>query len=496
MPPINAPALFADTRLDRAQLFRPLFQDVQPAPVRSHLRGLRDRPAYTKLSLGRAMREGLDPTGRRLRSPMPRFALPDRDLANLIAYLEKLGARADPGVDDTWIRFASVVLPGVDPNAVAAMREVITSFVVRKNADIEGARDRPGYSPLYKSDLEPSYRLWSFDLWELEGASATWRSQLETRYREREVFALLGGVGTHAWQPVHDFCEAESVPCLFPTTPLPKTARPVAYTLYLSRGLIGEAEVLARVALEARRGLSTQTEGESGTGPTGGIVQVFRPGGPGDAAARAFRDAISRAGHTLRDVRWTTPEPPDPLFWRRIRGQPEPTVVVAWLGAPDLRAAPDDLPLLLSATLLGLEPAGRHDGRTDAADAAMTGAAWTQRSSIVYPYVLPGEEVPRSYRLRSWLRSRGIERRFERLQLNTLFALTVAEHALAHLVDRYSRDFFIERVEHETENALNPGVYPRLSLGPGQRFAAKGAQMVRIDAGTLVSVGEWRRDGP
>ena len=90
------------------------------------------------------------------------------------------------------------------------------------------------------------------------------------------------------------------------------------------------------------------------------------------------------------------------------------------------------------------------------------------------------------------MQARRIQPTHARLQFNTYFALNVTEHALNHMVDRFSRDYLIERVEHETENALSPGVFPRLSLGPGQRFASKGAAIARISSqapGGLAPVG-------
>lgn len=77
--------------------------------------------------------------------------------------------------------------------------------------------------------------------------------------------------------------------------------------------------------------------------------------------------------------------------------------------------------------------------------------------------------------------------------IHTYFALTVADHALAALGGRFFRDYFIESVEHETENAPNPGVFPRLSLGPGQRFASKGSYIVRpaTGEGRLEASGDW-----
>lgn len=72
----------------------------------------------------------------------------------------------------------------------------------------------------------------------------------------------------------------------------------------------------------------------------------------------------------------------------------------------------------------------------------------------------------------------GVRTCWETTALNTYLALDAVRHALLHAVDRYSREYLIESIEHEIENQLNPGTFPRLSLGPGQRFAAKGASIL------------------
>ena len=119
-------------------------------------------------------------------------------------------------------------------------------------------------------------------------------------------------------------------------------------------------------------------------------------------------------------------------------------------------------------------------------------AAVRERLRLLYPYALPQQLPPRVYRVRAWLRARGVPAGDERLQLDTYFALTVADHALAHLVERFDRDYFVEQVEHEVENALNPGVYPHLTLGPGQRFASKGCYVVGTTAeGGMESESGW-----
>ena len=113
-------------------------------------------------------------------------------------------------------------------------------------------------------------------------------------------------------------------------------------------------------------------------------------------------------------------------------------------------------------------------------------AGLKEKIRLTWRFAPPGHEEPLIYRVRAWMRARRIERtseRHERLQLNTWFALAVTDHSLTHIVENFSRDFFVESVEEETENALSPGVFPSLGLGPGQRFASKGSSVVRLADG-------------
>jgi hypothetical protein len=79
----------------------------------------------------------------------------------------------------------------------------------------------------------------------------------------------------------------------------------------------------------------------------------------------------------------------------------------------------------------------------------------------------------------------------ERIQFNAYFTLAVVDHSLMNLAGNFSRDYFIENVEHETEGTPNPGVFPNLSLGPGQRFASKGSYIVKVSNGKIEAASSW-----
>ena len=53
----------------------------------------RARAAYTDATLARAIADGVDSSGQRLDSSMPRWMLSEPELADLVAYLKRLGSR-------------------------------------------------------------------------------------------------------------------------------------------------------------------------------------------------------------------------------------------------------------------------------------------------------------------------------------------------------------------------------------------------------------------
>lgn len=431
--PITAPELFHSA--------------VAPAatPRIAHFLGQPVRPAYDDAALAGALRNGTDITGRRMNSMMPRYALGETDMAALRVYLQSLYATPDPGVDGQEIHLATVVQPGVAPQRREAMLQVLRAFVHDKNAGVrsEVARRTSG-----AMRMQRAYRRWVLDVWELSGAPEGWGAQLEQYNRRQPVFALVSGIGDLSWQPIQDFSERLRVPCILPLTSMPGAAAANFYTVYFSRGIALEAEALA----------SHLAGGAAG----GKVIQVFRADNPASLlAARAFRSAFGDLGR-LQEVALTGRM--SESQWPALAGAD--AALVLWLGQRDLPAPAAPARAAARSTWLS---ATLFDG-----DAASIGG----EVAMTYPWELPERRAARIRRTTDWLRARQLGADQQEVRVNAHFAMAIVGEALAHLMDSFSRDYFVETVEHNLTTTLLSSFYPPLTLGPDQRYASKGVYLV------------------
>jgi cytochrome c553/DNA-binding NarL/FixJ family response regulator len=448
--PITGPALLQEQTVA-----------VHNPRVRARL-GVRLRPPYTEALLARAIRKGVDASGTPLSPAMPRYALSDEEMQALTAYLFSLSAQAAPGVDEQDIHLATVIQPGVAPERRRAMLEVMQAFVKDKDANmrLEERRREAGNFRRYRA-----YRKWVLHVWELNGPSETWGAQLEAYYSKQPVFALIGGLGASSWRPIHEFSERLDIPCVFPQADLPVHEGPNYYTFYFSKGVVLEAQVLAKFLRDR--------------GTQGKILQVYRRAEVSSAAAAALRAALKADARLALEDRVLEGRA-SAAFWRPIAAQ-KPDALVLWLGREDLPGAQELGGSAGPAVYLSFDLLDAKD-----LDPAIAAGA---NMRLIYPSDLPPRRETRLLRNKMWLHSKGIALMEETVQMNTLFAMAVVSDALGHLRDSFSRDFFVERIEHAVNQALNPSVFMQVSLGPEQRYAAKGSAIVQqVDAGN----GKWK----
>jgi len=449
----------------------------KPRPV-SPFSVVKPRPEYTLAALARALHSGAAPGGRMLDALMPRFELRDEEVMQLSLYLKRLGPSTAPGVTDSEIHFATVVAPDAAPAQEAAMLAVLRAFFADKNAGTrqEQRRREIGRNVVGSEQMYRGYRDWQLHVWKLDGPQESWPAQLERHYRRQPVFAILSGIGAGDWRPMHEFCEENEIPCLFPNADFPPLAEDGYSSFYFSRGLALDAEVLATH-------LSDQELDD-------GIVQVYRDDAGGRESAYALREALQRRGfgnvvdHPLPGGQAATER-----FWIRLLDAERPGSLILWLGDADISGLPlgEDAPPWLNSLYLS----GRQVAQPDRLQPA---AGWLDKIRIVHPFEMRERLAPRMARMGAWLRARNVPPADERIQANAYFAATIAGDALAHMDENFSRDYFIERVEHMTEQSLFPSVYPRLSLGPGQRFASRGAYVTgyaQDGERRIVPLSEW-----
>jgi cytochrome c553 len=472
-------------------------------------------PPYTDETLALAIRTGQNNSGRMMSEVMPQYDLQPAEMQGLIAYLRQLTPQWSPGVTAQRVRLATVVAPGVDPERRKAFVATMQAAVGQKNGSTLQCK-RHMVSPAEM--LMCTERKWDLDIWELTGAPETWAGQLDAFYARQPVFALVSGLAAGPWQPVHDFCERQQVPCWFPSVDLPPTAGTGRWSMYFSRGVQLEAEVLAQHLRTAE------------VDKPGRVVQILRDDEVGRGAAQALTQAMAGSGLAVQN-RALAADADGKALRQALQGLGARDAVVLWLRPSDVAALADTPPpagaqLFFSGTLT-------RGGQGFA-------AGWKPQAQIVYPYELPEKRKLNLAYFHYWLQSRKLPLIDEVGQSETYFALTFLTDTMAEMLDNLYREYLLERAEDminsreagraEEEardrpnlgyrgpyaanrtSAATPGknvpmaapvpvgqsqsttIYPRLTLGQGQRFASKGAYIVRFaspDSDALVAQTEW-----
>jgi hypothetical protein len=473
VPPIIGSVLFEDKTPNRNRMFKDLYQEVQPPGFWARVRQPRMRPAYDDALLARALRDGVDAGGHELDPIMPRYDLSAADVANLSAYLKTLSDEIDPGVTARDIHFATIIGPDADPAEADAMLRTMELFFEWMNKDTEGDTHNPTFSPNYRSNFISAYRYWQLHVWRLEGPPETWRAQLDAKYAEQPVFATISGLVEGPWDEIGTFCDDNRLPCIFPNAELPTPGEGrYGYSVYFNRGLPLEAEAL---------GLHLGDQEV----PPARVVQIHGTGPQGTRPAGAFEETMAMV---LKDTPVETVSYSDEAGLRAAlaaHGGADTLVIWPQDAAEAVAVLADDPP---GAARIFLPSATQSSAVTAFSPELMA------RTRLVWPYDEPDSYHPRKYRIRGWMHSRRLEVTHPRIQLQTYYALTMAEFGLMHIINDFYRDYMLEIIEHEAENELNPGTHPELALGPGQRFASKGAFIAELAPDKRVGyrvVSEW-----
>jgi hypothetical protein len=417
----------------------------------------------------RAISKGLDPDGRTLDYLMPRYDLDEATMSSLIAYLKQLSSGPTPGATVDTLHFATIITPDADPVKRKGMLDVLEHFFAAKNAFYRPIPppQRPTRMPYHVP------RKWQLHVWDLSGEPETWGEQLHERLTAEPVFAVISGLGGKNWEPVHRFCQQESIPCFFPNIDLPVVAEGDFYDVYFSRGVLLEAQLIAQQIREAARNSKMRR-----------VIQVYREDDIGAAAARALRDAMTSSGPATVECA-LNPRAGSAELAEAVGKAGTKDALILWLRPDDLRNLPAEPPksptVFVSGLMGGLENSPIK-------------SSWRDTVLMAYPLELPSRRaVLLNYPL-GWFRIQSIPVVAERTQIDTWVACGIVSENLRNMQDDFVREYLVENVEVMLSTRIVNGYYKRFGLAPGQRFASKGGYIVRLagaEGRKVVPEGDW-----
>jgi mono/diheme cytochrome c family protein len=474
-------------------------------------------PPYDQAALAAAVRDGRQPSGRAMHALMPRYSLTDTQLLAVSAYLKTLSNAWSPGVDADSIHVATVIAPGVAPARRKAFLATMTTLLNQININVKSSHRQKMVSAIERR--LGSRRKLDLDVWDLSGPSSTWGEQLARRQQEKPVFAVLSGLSQDEWQPVQNFCESSRVACWFPSVDLvPADAAQSQYSLYFSAGIAIEAEVLARKL-----------------GVTGGrVVQLVAADPVARRGAAAMRSALAAGSATPNQAVIDVDASQGVVAVNAaIAELGKQDALVLWLRAADLKAlaglSATRASVFASATLAGGEQLELP-------------MALRQQATLVQPLEVERLRNSNLARFNLWLSAMKIPAVDTRMQSEVYFATRSLVATVHGMLNNLHTDYLIERAEatlsmfetmqvqdeikdmmmapmNKRQLSLTPltaaekaamaatakaqsehleemrkrggtTVYPRLSLGQGQRFASKGAYLETLNPDAPGVIGE------
>jgi len=195
----------------------------------------RRHPPFTATTVGRAIRQGVDPAGNRLAPAMPRFSMSSEDLAALVAYLKRLEEDVDPGIRERTVRIGTL-LP--ERGRLAPIGRAIQTVLERSLRRLDatgGVHGRRIELAVIGYGDEPG------------GAAAA----LE-RAAAKGLFALVAPFAPGREEEIQSVARRRGIPVIGPITPLTRVADPPDPGLfYVAGGLAEEARALVQWAGEA-----------------------------------------------------------------------------------------------------------------------------------------------------------------------------------------------------------------------------------------------------
>lgn len=437
------------------------------------------RPAYTRENLADAIRFGVDSAGQPFNDVMPRYPLADGDMEILISYLDLLSSAPSPGASSDAFRFATIITDDVSQEDRQALLLPLRAFIENKNLQNQMYDEfiKTGFSPTI--DMIHAFRQASLDIWALKGSPETWQSQLAAYYAKGPVFAVLGGISNRDWKPIHEFCEAKRLPCLFPITNFPVVSETDWYTYYFNKGYAQEGEAAAHY-LNRMEKLAPETP----------ILQIVQDSPVGKVLAAGFQSAWGEFERpAVKSLTLTSGQLLDQAAMKKLLATHKPGVLVLWTDAALLPKLPA-LVSSITAPKVVLMSSGYLGKKTISIPDAVRDTVY-----ITYPYRLTPYVGTKDGGIDAKVPILPNAKELGDLRITsriTAILTQVVLRGLYLLYDNLYQDHLLDIISTQMDTTVRD--FERFSFGPGQRYVSKGCYIIQLGPGTdpaLLQRSDW-----
>lgn len=423
----------------------------------SHASG-RKHPPYTDRALGIAVAKGLDPAGNKLPNTMPRYWMSPEDLADLVAYVKRLGQDRDPGLTETSIRVGTIVAgPGPMAEMGHAVETALGAYFEEVNAQ-GGIYNRKIELRVATSPADPRAA----------------KSNAERFIDTEQVFAMAGAFIAGADKEITSLVEEKEVVLVGPSTLYPEIGFPLnRHTFYLFSGLKDQAGALVNFIGEK---LQKQTPRLAIVSLDSADAAVLTEAIEKQAKRRGY-NAITRLSYSRKQF------DPGQLVKKLSEAGADAIFLSGWGG--------EELALMKEAARVNWTPYFLIPGSLASKELLDAPPILKERIFLAFP-TLPTDQTPDGVReFLTMAEKHNLPQRQLAAQLSAYCAAKILVEALKLTGRELSREKLIRTLEGFYN--FDTGLSPRISYGPNRRIGAFGAYIVTIDPEKkqFIPAGGW-----
>jgi ABC-type branched-subunit amino acid transport system substrate-binding protein len=406
----------------------------------------RKHPPYTDRGLELAITRGTDPAGNRLLNVMPRYAMSREDLADLVAYLRRLGSDRDPGITETSIVIATAI-PETGP--LAGMGEAIKAVTI---AFFDNLNKQGG---VFNRQIEVKFVATA-------ATAAGTRANFERLFGNEPVFAMSGALIAGSEKEIVSLMAQKEVPLIGPVTLYPQTGFPLNRQIfYLFAGIDGQARALIDFAA-SKPELKNR-----------GFVVVYAPSEINTTVVEALKEQSKKDGLSALQT------------YRYESGRVDAAEAVKQLKQKGLDAVfflgntGEVLSFMREADKLGWFPSIFLPGPGAGQEIFSAPADFNGKVFLSFPTSPADQTAEGIGEFRALAEKYKLPTKHVAVQLSTYSAAKIFVEALKRAGRDLSREKLIQALEGFYEYPT--GLTPAITYGPNRRIGAMGAYVITID---------------